>query len=132
MADVPPREEFYTHEEEYLLTIRAHQVLRYVTPNELTETLQEVVEDLPLELVDYAFERHGRYRQLHAHAVVIPTAPFLYRGHTSRRGLRIHWLKVTNPTAFRRIRRYVRKSVRDKYVQEEINLANYYAHHYGF
>ncbi len=121
-----------SHEEEYLITIRAHQVLRLVTPMELQETLDQVIEELPLELVDYAFERHGRYRQLHAHAVVVPTARFRYRGHTSRRGLRIHWLRVTDPKSYARIRRYVRKHVRSKYIQLQDELAEQFRHTYAF
>ncbi len=110
--------------EDYLVTVRAHNVLRLVTPMKLGETFQHIVDTLPLEVVDVAYERHGRYRQLHAHALVRANARFRYRGHTQRRGLRIHWIKIYNPDDLERVKRYVRKYVRNIYEQEQVLAEN--------
>lgn len=124
----------------YLMTIRKHRVKEYVSFGDLQHILDTLIHyDVLVD--DHCFESHGKYKQLHCHALVRITSnqkvdpQFItnqYEGfiiHFKRIRAGRFWLKH-----FQRAREYVHKHC-DNHNPEQVEqtrMCNYFKYHYGF
>ncbi len=116
----------------WLVTLRKHRVKEYVD----YDILEGIVKSLDkhfFNIVDYCLERHGRYKQLHAHMIVRTNDKFTYKAHVNDvHGYILHF-KAINDNLLN-ASRYIHKHCNnhcDEMLQQ-IQLTNYYAYHYGF
>lgn len=122
----------------YLLTIRKHRVLEFCSTGELVAVLDSL-RNYDIDTRTYCLESHGKYKQLHCHALVHTTQRFInfkwlneqYKEH----GLILHLEKVKNRTDdIRRVEGYIHKHC-DNHSTEQIqqtHWCNWYKYHYGF
>ncbi len=114
---------------EYFLTIRKHQVLDYVSVEDLLSILQCLANKLYFNIIDLTYEIDHKYGQLHAHLILETNKNVYYKKHSSINGFRLYWLPAKGR---KNILSYMHKDSINKYQQEQIIATNYYRHHYGF
>ncbi len=83
-----------------------------------------------VDLKDYGIEYHGRYKQLHAHAIVKTIPSFMYGRHTKINGFRCQWQEIT--TNLPKVCEYIHKHNPDMEYVYQTEYTNYYHYHYGF
>lgn len=76
------------------ITIRCSQVKKHVTPEDLTKVTQALV-NAGVTLIDVGFHLHGKYHQLHAHALIDGYCPIRWID-----GFYIHYGKVRSLKAY--------------------------------
>lgn len=117
----------------YMVTIRKHQVLDFVTTCELQSILDRlIIKDLGWTSCycdNIVFEVDSKYKQLHLHCIMHSSRNFKYSKYTQRLGFRIHFREVYN---FDGAVGYLNKQVSNRFEQDQLISENYYLHHYGF
>ncbi len=122
----------------YLITIRKHQVLDYVTYDDLRICVVALKLRLPyLHVICSGYEVHGLYRQLHVHLVCYNKGSINYRSinnYFKNCGFIIHFTRcfVNDHEDMNRIVSYVCKYDKNEYDRDVILIENYYRYHYGF
>lgn len=112
----------------YLITICKHQVKDYVTNDELREVKLALMKELE-SFQYYCIERHGKYKQLHAHGLMVLDRSIKYGLYTRYNGFRIHFKQITS---FYNTIKYIFKHKNPYFDPMDIIHSNYYAYHYGF
>lgn len=109
----------------YLLTIRKHQVKDYVTEETLNRHLKYY------NVKDYCYEAHGKYKQLHVHAIVEIDTIDVKEHKVSHKGF-LHHIKIINskPHLLACIHYLYKHNPNQEYVNQT-RLANYFRHHYA-
>lgn len=119
----------FKHTIPYLITIRKHQTKDYVSMAELEEVkggLSNTVGTLEY----YAVERHGRYKQLHAHGIILLPRTTRYGLYTKYNNFRIHYQRIESYIgAIKYIFKHYNKY---SHTQLDTELSNYFAYHYAF
>ena len=115
----------------YLLTIRKSQVKDYVTIKELLDILATFHGHNYFSVRDVGFHMHGKYNQLHLHAIVFATNPVT----TWVNGFRCYWKPansyVEDPLREQKMSKYCHS---DDYGHpmrlQQLLDENYYQYHY--
>jgi len=113
----------------YFLTIRKHQVLDYVSVEDLLDILQCLKKDLQFIVISFSYETDPKYDQLHAHLIIKTKRSVYYKKHSSINGFRLYFVPIYNSN---KTLSYMNKDSTNKYEQEQIIITNYYRHHYAF
>lgn len=79
----------------YLLTIHKSQKLTYVE-TELLDALLDVLDMHFVEVLASCLEFHGKYQQLHAHALIRANKYFKYSNLTKIAGCQLHWQRISD------------------------------------
>ncbi len=116
----------------YMITIRKHRVKEYVSSDDLYDILRAVMMHNPhLGWMTEGLEAHGKYLQLHMHALFITNTPPLDK-ITSLFGFRIYWSEMDKDSDTSKIFDYIHKYDIDSYHREQIETDNWYRYHDGF
>jgi len=103
-----------------MITICLPQKLNFVSESELRSVMSYLSEHEHYCFIDYTFEAHSKYRQLHCHAICkIPQKRLLYK----YAGFRIFYSKIYD---YRGAMQYLYKYASNRYLQEQIITENYY------
>lgn len=116
----------------YLVTLRRHQVKDYVDYEHLDNIINGLDKQF-FDIKDYCLERHGKYKQLHAHLIVKVNKGFRYKRHVKAvKGYIMHFKAIT--TSLRNVSAYIHKHCKNHSHEqlEQTRYCNYYSHHYGF
>ncbi len=105
----------------YMITICKAQKLHYVDESELRSVLSYLY-DHHHYIVDYTFERHGKYRQLHCHAI-IDTQPD-YKTYKVI-PFRVYYSEIYDKDG---AVKYLYKYAYNTYMQEQILVENQYSY----
>ncbi len=103
----------------YMVTIHKSRVKDYVSEEDLIEILKCL--STGCDIIEYAFEMHGVYRQLHCHAIVMLPKDTWYSSKI--RGFRLYWSKLYD---YKKTLLYVQKNASNKYLQDQICAENQY------
>lgn len=114
---------------EYFLTIRKHNVLHYVSEENIASVMTELQKRLPFKVIDVVYEIDHKYDQLHSHVIIKSHKWINYKNNTSINGFRVYWKPIINGVP---VKSYMHKDSCNKYEQEQILITNYYRHNYGF
>ncbi len=104
----------------YMVTIHKSKVKDYVSEEELREILR-ILFSKDIKILDYTFECHGVYRQLHCHAIVMLPNDTWYSSKV--KGYRLYWKKVFDCG---KALKYLHKQAYSNITQERILQENQY------
>lgn len=116
----------------WLVTLRKHNVKDYVDYEYLNAIVQ-VLDKHFFDIKDYCLERHGKYKQLHAHMIVKTSTKFQYRQHVNAvNGFIMHFKPIDSNLL--NASRYIHKHCNGHCDEmlEQTKYTNYYAYHHGF
>jgi len=116
----------------YLVTLTNPQRKAYVAYDYL-ELIIKSLDKQFFKIKDYCLERHGKYKQLHAHMIVSTNKYFRYKDHVyDVKGFVMHFKPIT--TDIKTVSQYLHKHCKHHCLERLIHtyLSNYYNNHYGF
>ncbi len=120
----------------YLLTISCQQKKKLVLERDLNEVLDWLqTNEHSFKVLNMAYERSGKYSQLHFHGIVSVRKNFHYRPFTQYGDVdhnlltfKIDYQRVSNLEG---ALAYIYKDTQnDRILQQQILTLNYYKHHY--
>lgn len=116
----------------YLVTLAKHRVKEYVDYYYL-ESIIKSLDKQCFNIIDYCLERHGTYKQLHAHFIVQVNKHFRYKSHVNMvSGFIMQFEPILTP--LNRPRQYIHKHCQghsEEYIIDT-HLSNYFNNHYAF
>ncbi len=96
---------------------------KYVTATAL-DSLRAYLESKHIKFIDYVYEMHGMYRQLHMHAIVQYNG--LYKPLTKFANFKLHWARIDDLDG---ATNYIHKYVYNKDTQQQTINENHYKLH---
>ncbi len=122
-----------TYGNTYALTIIRHQKLDYVDKSDLDAVITELKIRLnTMNVLLYAYENSGKYRQLHFHGTVKVNEYIKFKELASINGFFVSFKKLATATDRLKWDAYITKEDFNKYEREQTLIINYYNHNYGF
>ncbi len=108
----------------YLITTNHYNKKAYIDEVDL-RSIKQLLESYNVYFDDYVFEWHGKYRQLHMHAIVKFSGR--YKPLTKFESFRIHWAPARSAQDLKEFRRYLTKQVYNRWMQEQVLSFNQYS-----
>lgn len=113
----------------YLVTLARHQVKDFVDHDYLKDIIRNL-DKQHFDIKHYALERHGKYKQLHAHMLVKVNKYFKYQSYVKAvDGFIMHFRKITK--SLKNVIKYIYKHIHP-HDPNHVRLANYFNNHYLF
>ncbi len=112
-----------------MITIHKHRVKEYVDPLELLEKYRTYLNLTDSGNVSFAMEYHGKYAQLHMHALICGVTNRWYR--VKLKDYRVYCRNMDTKD-YKKCLNYIWKLAENGYRQSQILDENYYRYHHSF